>query len=40
MYILKKNVEGVDTDDILLDNEAQEVGVFIAGYSAKKTTKR
>ena len=40
MDILKKKVEGVDADDILLGNETQEVGVFIAGYSAKKTTKR
>ena len=40
MDILKKKVEGVDADDILLDNETQEVGVFIAGYGAKKTTKR
>ena len=38
MDILNKKVEGVDADYILLDNETQEVGVFIAGYSANKTT--
>ena len=40
MDILKEKVEGVDADDILLDNETREVGIFIAGYIAKKSTKR
>ena len=39
MDILKK-VESVDADDILLDNQIQEVDIFIAGYIAKKFKKR
>ena len=40
MDILKGKVEGVDADDILLDNETQEVGIFIAGYISKKIHKK
>ena len=40
MDILKEKVEGVDADDILLDDETQEVGIFIAGYIAKKIHKK
>ena len=34
MNILIEKVEGVDADNILLDNETQEVGIYIAGYIA------
>ena len=40
MDILNKKVEGIDADDILLDNETPEVGIFIAGYIAKKINKK